>query len=156
MGVATAMFNTVYEAEAAVRALRGDGTTDILIVARERNKREVLVDDLITRARIFYDTDVELIDITDRFPLNFLQAVQQDFPPNAQRWFQQWLDNGFILVAAYTNDGIEDAKKILLDHGGSPYGTTFESLSVFPDTGEKVERVESAEMPIERRWRRSA
>lgn len=156
MARAAAMFNTVYEAEGAVRALRGADFQDLTIITRNTSQRDVLLDDLVTRRRIPFDTTVETIEILERAPQSLIETLQADGVTEEQfAWYRQWLDDGYLLVMAHVTDAdVPEATRIMTEHGGVLSGAPHDVMSAYPDRNETVESVESPEMPIEGRWRR--
>lgn len=157
MGLATGMFNTVYEAEGAVRRLRGAGFQDLEIVARDSRKRAVLVDDLITRKTLLYDTSVETIQVGTQGSPRFLQAIHAGLPADSLPWFRQWLDDGYVLVAAYVEESDQQAAmQIITANGGVPPGTSRDIMSALHEHEPPPEENLSDQLPIEGEWRRRA
>jgi hypothetical protein len=97
MAFAAAMFNTVCEAEGAARAiLRSTDLQQIILVARDVSKREVLEADLVTRNRIPYNNLVENVHITDRLPqwcLDDFHAANQQ-----EKWYLNWLSDDYVSI----------------------------------------------------------
>ncbi|HEX2948750.1 MAG TPA: hypothetical protein VHV83_04155 [Armatimonadota bacterium] len=158
MNVAAAMFNTVYDAEGAVRALRRADLQNINIVARDRNKREVFVDDLVTRKRLLFDSAAEEIEVYDRFPPVFLNVLRQSgLPADAVNWFKEWLNDGYVLVAIYLDDGTDEALTILQQHGGVLYGTSRDVMSGYPEEAGMSQATEATEEYVsDEQWQRPA
>jgi hypothetical protein len=149
MAFMSAMYNTVYEAEGAVRALRGADLQTITIVARKEAAREVFVDDLISRNSLPF-ANTETIHITDRLPRAFLDEL----PAAGQKpdWYGDWLGDEYILlIVDVAEEDLERARQILTQYGGALYGEDRDIVSSFAPEGPITAEPGTEEMD---RWRR--
>ncbi|MHB9024075.1 MAG: hypothetical protein ACYC7E_07850 [Armatimonadota bacterium] len=126
MNVASAMYDSVERAEAAVRALRNANFPydHIAVFTRYRDKGLQLADDLGRDYRGGEPPDDAIIpqDIYANVSPAFVDIIHRsDLPDEAVYWYRERLDAGDILIIVNVENRMEDADRILIQHSGYLY-----------------------------------
>lgn len=142
MKIVTGVFDSVRATEDTVRALMNAGFTDddIGLLVRDTNKGSLLADDLgrdyARGATPPKGVVTSRGDIWDRLPDGYMDLIHRaDMPDKAIGWYNGHLDRGDVLLVVNAGDRMDDAARIVRDHGGLLYGM---------ERGERMERATTA------------
>lgn len=126
MNIATGVFTSVQQAEEAWRALNDAGFSSdhIGLAVCDQSKAQMLASDLkrdfrsdATPSGVFDDRAVYC-----RLSDNFVDTVRSsNLPDEAVDWYQMHLKQGDILEIVDVGDRMDDADRIIRDHGGMLY-----------------------------------
>jgi len=153
-GIIAGVFNTVGHAEDAVKALLHNGFSDdsIGVVVHDTEAGPVIADDLGREYRSGVNPPEHEItspsDVYRTMPGGFVKAVREgEMRDEGLDWYRQQLDAGRIMVIVNAGTRMDDAMRILQEHGamGYPGGQRMATPPRMEERMEKPSREERVE-----------